>query len=77
MIELGLGALLWGGVTAVLLVGGLLFGYYCAAKVTIELAGVTAPDEQQLFDRNAVTDSTDALSAEQIDEIEDWDDTED
>lgn len=71
MIDLSLVGLALIGVAAVVIVGSLLFGYYCAVKQTIKVASVTAADEP-LFDREPSPGETMALSADQIEEVDDW-----
>lgn len=72
MVNPSLLTFVWIGVAAALIIGPLLFGYYCAVKQTINCAGVSAADEP-LFDRNASMDESMMLSADQIEQISDWD----
>lgn len=71
--ELSFLSLVWIGVAILLVVGALVFGYYCALKQTINCADVT-PADDPLFDRDGSAEETMLLSADQIDQITDWND---
>lgn len=60
------------GAAAVLILGSsLLFGYYCAAKQVLALASVSPPESQVVFERPERTAESDALSADDLEAIDD------
>ncbi len=64
---LSLGIVLWWGL-------GLLIGMHIGYKNGLELANIDGPDEPQLFGDGTFLPSA-ALTADEIDEIDEWDDS--
>lgn len=67
VMVLVLGIAIWWGI-------GLLIGMHIGYKNGLELSQIDGLDEQQLFDSNDALMPSTALTPDDIDEIDEWDD---
>lgn len=67
LMILSLGIAVWWGI-------GLLIGMHIGYKNGLELAQINGPDKPQIFDSENPLSPSGALTPNEIDEIDEWDD---